>query len=378
MSKESFKLIKKDKQTKARLGELSTPHGEIKTPVFMPVGTQATVKTLTPEDLKSIGVEIILSNVYHLYLRPGDELIKQAGGLHSFMHWDRPILTDSGGYQVFSLAELRKIKEDHVEFRSHIDGSNHILSPEKVIDIQSNLGSDIMMCLDECIPYPCERDYAKEALERTLRWAERSKEAFIKKGKNVDAQLLFGITQGGVYSDLRRRSAEGTIDIGFDGYAIGGLSVGEPKDVMLEVLDEHVEILPEDKPRYLMGIGTPVDLWECIECGIDMFDCVMPTRNARNGQVFTSQGRLTIKNAKYKRDFGPLDEACKCYTCKNYTRSYLQHLFNANEILALRLNTLHNLSFMVELISKIRLAIKNNIFIEEKKKFLDTYNNISK
>ncbi len=372
--KRKFELIKKSKQNNARLGKIYTSHGEINTPVFMPVGTQGTVKTLTPEELKGIGVEIILGNVYHLYLRPGDELIKEAGGLHKFMNWQGPILTDSGGYQVFSLAELRKITEEHVEFKSHIDGSSQFLDPEKVIQIQTNLGSDIMMSFDECIPYPCEYDYARQAMERTLRWSGRCKQAYINK--NIEEQLLFGITQGGTYKDLRKKSIEGTIEIGFDGYAIGGLSVGEPKDLMFEILNDTMTIFPEDKPRYLMGIGTPVDLWECIELGVDMFDCVMPTRNARNGQVFTSRGKLVIKNAKHKRDFRPLDLECDCYTCRNYTRAYLQHLFNAKEILALKLNTLHNLHFMIQLIFKIRRAIQEDKFLEEKKKFLDKYMNM--
>lgn len=369
--KYGFELIKKSRENKARLGKISTAHGEVNTPVFMPVGTQATVKTLTPEELKSIGTEIILGNVYHLYLRPGDELIKEAGGLHKFMHWDKPILTDSGGYQIFSLAELRKIKEDGAEFRSHIDGSTHFLTPEKVIEIQKNLGSDIMMVLDECIPYPCAYDYAKEAMERTVRWSQRAKEAY--KEQKIKEQMLFGIVQGGTYDDLRRQSAEKTIKIGFDGYALGGLSVGEPKDLMFEVLENSLALLPRDKPRYLMGLGTPEDLWQCVELGVDMFDCVMPTRNARNGQAFTTYGKVVIKNAQYKRDFRPLDLECDCYTCKNYTRAYLQHLFQAGEILALKLNTLHNLYFMLKLISKIRKSISEDRFAEEKKRFLAKY-----
>ncbi len=369
-----FKLIKKSSQNNARLGKIYTAHGEINTPVFMPVGTQATVKTLTPEELDSIGVEVILGNVYHLYLRPGDSLIKEAGGLHKFMHWEKPILTDSGGYQIFSLSELRKITEEGAEFKSHIDGSSQFLTPEKVIGIQRNLGSDIIMVFDECIPYPCAYDYAVQSMERTVRWAKRAKQEFINHQiSNVNKQLLFGITQGGMYKDLRRQSAEKTIEIDFDGYALGGLSVGEPKDLMFEVLDDSLSIFPIDKPRYLMGVGTPEDLWQSVELGIDMFDCVMPTRNARNGQAFTTYGKVVIKNAQYKKDFRPLDLECDCYTCRNYNRAYLQHLFQSGEILALKLNTLHNLYFMVKSIFNIRNAILEDKFGEEKKKFLAKY-----
>jgi queuine tRNA-ribosyltransferase len=367
----SFSLIKKDDASCARLGKITTNHGEIKTPVFMPVGTQATVKTLSPEDLVRIGTEIILSNTYHLFLRPGHELIKEFGGLHRFMGWERPVLTDSGGFQVFSLAELRKIAEEGVTFQSHIDGgAKHFVTPEYAIEIQEALGADIIMTFDECIPFPATHDYARESLERTLRWAKRCRDA--KKNR---AQALFGIVQGGMYPELRKRSAEALVDMGFDGYAVGGLSVGETKPVMYEMLEMSVPSLPKDKPRYLMGVGTPEDLLEGVERGIDMFDCVMPTRNARNGMFFTSFGKVVIRNAQYERDKQPIDPECGCHTCRNFTRAYLRHLFNAGEVLALRLGTIHNLFFYLELMRNVRASILQGTFGEFKREFLSKREN---
>jgi queuine tRNA-ribosyltransferase len=362
----SFSLIKKDNASFARLGKITTDHGEINTPVFMPVGTQATVKTLSPDDLMSIGAQIILSNTYHLFLRPGHELIKEFGGLHRFMGWERPVLTDSGGFQVFSLADLRKITEEGVTFQSHIDGgSKHFVTPEYAIEIQEALGADIIMTFDECIPFPATHDYARESLERTLRWAKRCQNAKKKTG-----QALFGIVQGGMYPELRKRSAEALVDIGFDGYALGGLSVGETKPVMYEMIETSVPSLPEDKPRYLMGVGTPEDLVEGVERGIDMFDCVMPTRNARNGTFFTSFGKVVIRNAQYEGAKQPIDPECGCYTCRNFTRAYLRHLFNAGEVLALRLGTIHNLFFYLDLMRNVRASIEAKKFQEFKEEFL--------
>jgi queuine tRNA-ribosyltransferase len=362
----SFSLIRNDPASSGRLGIITTPHGEIHTPVFMPVGTQATVKTLSPDDLMSIGAEIILSNTYHLFLRPGHELIKEFGGLHRFMGWERPLLTDSGGFQVFSLAELRKIAEEGVTFQSHIDGgARHFVTPEYAIEIQEALGADIIMTFDECIPFPATHDYARESLERTLRWAKRCREA-----KKDTGQALFGIVQGGMYPELRKHSADALVDIGFDGYAVGGLSVGETKPVMYEMIEASVPLLPADKPRYLMGVGTPEDLVEGVDRGIDMFDCVMPTRNARNGTFFTSFGKIVIRNAQYERDRRPIDSECECYTCRNFTRAYLKHLFNAGEVLALRLGTIHNLYFYLDLMRKIRSSVKQGRFSEFKKEFL--------
>lgn len=332
----------------------------------MPVGTQASVKTLSPEDLVDIGAEIILSNTYHLFLRPGHELIREFGGLHQFMNWKRPVLTDSGGFQVFSLADLRKVTDEGVAFQSHVDGgAKHFITPEYAIEIQEALGADIIMTFDECIPYPATRDYAMESLERTHRWAKRCREA-----KKDTGQALFGIVQGGMHADLRKRSAETLVDIGFDGYAIGGLSVGETKPLMYEMLEATVPSLPEDQPRYLMGVGTPEDLVEGVDRGVDMFDCVMPTRNARNGTFFTSFGKLVIRNARYERDSDPLDPACRCYTCRNFTRAYLRHLFNAGEVLALRLGTIHNLYFYLNLMQDIRTSIEQERFKAFKKEFL--------
>ncbi|MFQ8601837.1 MAG: tRNA guanosine(34) transglycosylase Tgt, partial [Anaerovoracaceae bacterium] len=330
MAAVTYELIKTDKKTKARRGRVRTPHGIIETPVFMPVGTAATVKAMKPEEVKEMGAEIILSNTYHLYLRPGHEVVKAAGGLHRFMNWDKPILTDSGGFQVFSLGAMRKISEEGVEFRSHIDGSKHMLSPEKSMEIQNALGSDIMMAFDECTPYPADRDYVKNSLERTTRWLKRCRDYH----KNTENQSLFGIMQGGMYKDLRKQSAEEITELDLPGYAIGGLSVGEPKDIMYDVMDECVDYLPKDKPRYLMGVGSPDCLFEGVERGIDMFDCVLPTRIARHGLAMTSKGRVNIKNAKYERDFTPLDSQCDCYTCRNYSKAYLRHLFKCDEILS--------------------------------------------
>jgi queuine tRNA-ribosyltransferase len=362
----NFSLIKKDSASSARLGMITTSHGEVKTPVFMPVGTQATVKTLSPEDLAVLGAEIILSNTYHLFLRPGHELIREFGGLHGFMNWNRPILTDSGGFQVFSLADLRKITEEGVTFQSHVDsGAKHFITPEVAIEIQEALGADIIMAFDECIPYPATRDYAQESLDRTLRWARRCAAAQKDTG-----QALFGIVQGGMYPDLRKRSADALVDIGFEGYAIGGLSVGETKPVMYEMIEASVPALPGDKPRYLMGVGTPEDLLEGVERGIDMFDCVMPTRNGRNGTFFTSFGKVVIRNAQYEKDKLPIDPECGCYTCRNFSRAYLRHLYNAGEILALRLGTIHNLFFYLNLMRGVRSSIEQGKFVEFKKEFL--------
>lgn len=364
-----FELIKEAKDCKARLGKLYTPHGVVETPIFMPVGTRATVKAMTPEEVRDLGAQIILSNTYHLYLRPGHELIKEAGGLHKFMNWHGPILTDSGGFQVFSLGNLRKIKEEGVEFRSHIDGSKHFITPEKSIEIQNALGSDIIMCFDECTHYPCSYEYAKESMERTTRWAKRCKEYH----KNWDRQGLFGIVQGSVFRDLREQSARDLVDLDFPGYAIGGLSVGEPMELMCEVLDYTTPLLPKNKPRYLMGVGTPDYLFEAVIRGIDMADCVLPTRVARNGTVLTSRGKLVIRNAKYSRDFSKLDPECDCYACTNYSRAYIRHLFNVNEILGARLTTIHNLYFLIKLMENIREAIKEDRLLEYKEEFYKKY-----
>ena len=364
-----YELIKTCKQTGARLGRLHTPHGVIETPIFMPVGTQATVKAMTPEELKEIGSQIILSNTYHLYMRPGHDLIERAGGLHKFMNWDKPILTDSGGFQVFSLGPLRKIKEEGVEFRSHLDGSKHFLSPEKATEIQNALGSDIIMAFDECAPYPADRQYVKNSLERTTKWLERCKAAH----KYPEKQALFGIVQGGMYKELREQSAKEITAIDLPGYAIGGLSVGEPKDMMYEVLDYTVPLLPEDKPRYLMGVGSPDDLLEGVLRGIDMFDCVLPTRIARNGTAMTSQGKVVVRNASYAEDFTSLDPECDCYTCKNYTKAYLRHLIKCNEILGARLLTIHNLHFLLKMMENVREAIKEDRLLDYKKDFFEKY-----
>jgi queuine tRNA-ribosyltransferase len=364
-----YELIKECKQSGARLGRLHTPHGIIETPAFMPVGTQATVKAMTTDELKDIDAQIILSNTYHLYLRPGHQLVEKAGGLHKFMNWDRPILTDSGGFQVFSLGHLRKITEDGVEFRSHLDGSKHFLSPEKVIEIENAIGADIIMAFDECAPYPAERSYVKNSLERTTRWAKRCKEAHGKP----DQQALFGIIQGGMYKDLREQSAKEIIDLDFPGYAVGGLSVGEPKPLMYEVLDYTTPLMPKDKPRYLMGVGSPDCLIEGAIRGIDMFDCVLPTRIARNGTALTSLGKVVIKNAKHTEDFSPLDPNCSCNTCRNYSKAYLRHLYKAEEILSARLVTYHNLHFLLALMENVREAIRQDRLLDYRKEFFQKY-----
>ncbi len=358
------------KDGNARAGVIETPHGKIETPVFMPVGTQATVKAMTKEELETIHSQIILGNTYHLYLRPGDKLVNDFGGLHKFMNWDKPILTDSGGFQVFSLGDLRKIKEEGVHFRSHLDGSKHFLSPEKSIEIQNNLGSDIMMVLDECPPGMSSREYLIPSIERTTRWAKRCVDA----NKNKDRQGLFAIVQGGIYEDLRDKSFEelSQYDDDFSGYAVGGLAVGEPREDMYRILHYSTPKLPENKPRYLMGVGEPLDMLEAVESGIDMMDCVHPTRIGRHGTVFTKYGRLVIKNQSYYRDDRPLDE-CDCYVCKNYTRAYIRHLFKAEEILGQRLATYHNLHFLIKLMDNARKAIKEGKFKEYKEEFIKNY-----
>lgn len=365
----SYELIHQDRKTGARRGVIHTPHGDIQTPVFMPVGTQAAVKAMRPEQVRELGAEIILSNTYHLYLRPGHELIREAGGLHRFMNWNRAILTDSGGFQVFSLGQLRKITEEGVRFQSHIDGSRHILTPEKAVEIQNALGSDIMMAFDECAPYPADREYIRNSMERTLRWLERCKAAH----KNRERQSLFAIMQGGMYRDLRRECAERMVEMDFPGYAIGGLSVGEPKEQMLEILDDCVDYLPQDRPRYLMGVGTPDYLFEAVERGIDMCDCVEPTRIARHGLATTSRGRINIKNARFERDFGPLDPECDCYTCRNYSRAYVRHVFKAGEMMSAMLLSNHNLHFLINMMAGMRKAIEEDRFTEFKKEFYDKY-----
>ena len=349
-----FVILHKDAHTKARLGQLKTAHGVIDTPCFMAVGTQGTVKALSPKELEEAGSQIILGNAYHLYLRPGLEIIKNAGGLHKFISWDKPILTDSGGYQIFSLASLRKVKDEGVDFQSHLDGSAHFLTPEKIIEIQNVLGSDIMMPLDECVHYPCAKDYAKVALERTAYWARRSKSV------HNTGRLLFGIVQGATYEELRKQSAQEIVEIGFDGYAIGGLSVGEPKDLRYNIMNFTLDFLPQDCVRYLMGLGTPEDILDAVKAGMDIFDCVIPTRYGRNGTAFTSQGKVVVRNGAYADDLRPLDEACDCYACKNFNRAYIRHLFNAEEILGLRLVSYHNIYFYNKLLAGIRQAIGEN------------------
>ncbi len=368
-----FQLLKTDTNSKARLGKITTSHGEIETPIFMPVGTQGTVKAVTPKALKEeVKAQIILGNTYHLYLRPGTEILEKAGGLHKFMGWDRSILTDSGGFQVFSLSELRKLKADGVEFKSHLDGTKHFFSPEKVIKIQRSIGSDFMMPLDECTPFPCEYDYAKKSQELTSKWAVLNKEAFEKTEPLYGhKQYLFGIIQGSVYKDLREKSAADLIALNFDAYAIGGLAVGEPMEQMYELVDFTTDLMPVEKPRYLMGVGRPENILEAIERGVDMFDCVMPTRNARNAYLFTSIGVVSMRNAGYKEDFTPLDPNCLCYTCQNFTKSYLRHLFNAKEILAYELASIHNLTFYLDLVRQAREKIKEGTFSEWKKEIIN-------
>ncbi|MBU4526922.1 MAG: tRNA guanosine(34) transglycosylase Tgt [Desulfomicrobium sp.] len=355
---------------KARTGELHTAHGVIPTPIFMPVGTQGTVKAVCPQDLKDLGARIILGNTYHLCMRPGDEMIARRGGLHKFMNWDRPILTDSGGFQVFSLSGLRKISEDGVAFSSHIDGSKHFFSPEKAISIQRNLGSDIMMVLDECVPYGADYDYTRKSLGLTTRWATRCRAAY---PEDSGEQLLFGIGQGGFFKDLREESIRQLTDIPFDGYALGGLSVGESKPEMMDILYHSAPLLPASKPRYLMGVGTPLDIVRGIDAGIDMFDCVLPTRNARNGTLYTSQGKVNIKRAQYTEDDSALDPECSCYTCRNFSKAYLRHLYQAQEILSYRLNTIHNLAFFLTVVTGARKAIEDGTFQAYKARFEGIY-----
>lgn len=364
-----FELIARDKDTGARRGRLTTPHGTIDTPVFMPVGTQATVKTMAPWELQELGAGIILSNTYHLHLRPGEEIVRQAGGLHGFMNWPGAVLTDSGGFQVFSLSSLRKITDEGVAFRSHIDGSARFFSPESVMNIENALGADIIMQIDECPPYPATREYLKTSLERTLAWAKRCKEAH----RRPHDQALFGIVQGGEHLDLRREACEALIELDLPGYAIGGLSVGEPKPMMHEVLSHTLPLLPADKPRYLMGVGAPDDLFEGVERGVDMFDCVLPTRIARNGTVFTSSGKLVLKHARFKEDFNPLDENCDCRVCTSFTKAYIRHLLKAQEILGVRLTSYHNVYFLLTLMENIRTSIQANRFLSFKREFYNRY-----
>lgn len=360
----TYELIKQCPHTGARAGRIHTPHGSFDTPIFMPVGTQASVKTLAPEELKAMNAGIILSNNYHLFLRPGSKLVKEAGGLHKFMNWDRAILTDSGGFQVFSLGDLRKITEEGVTFRSHIDGSKKFLSPEIATQSQMDLGADIIMAFDECVPYPADFKYTRESMELTLRWAQRCKDTMTNPN-----QGLFGIVQGGMYKDLRIECAHRLVDMDFPGYAVGGLSVGEPKELMYEMLDITLEHMPKDKARYLMGVGTPDCLVEGVMRGIDMFDCVYPTRVARNGTAMTWNGRLVIKNAQYEHDFNPIDEHCDCYACRNYSRAYIRHLVRVNEIFGLRLLTIHNLHFLIDFMKKMREAIMEDRFPEFYRQF---------
>lgn len=367
----TYELLHVDKKSGARRGVVHTPHGDIQTPIFMPVGTQATVKAMTPEELKEmVHAQIILGNTYHLFLRPGHELIKEAGGLHEFMHWDRPILTDSGGFQVFSLGQagLRKITEKGCEFRSYLDGSKHFMGPEESIEVQQALGSDIMMCFDECCPYPSDYKYTEKSMEMTTRWAKRCKDAWTNKN-----QGLFGIIQGGFYEDLRAKSAKDLIELDFPGYAIGGISVGEPKEEFLKMLYYTTPLMPDNKPRYLMGVGSPDYIIEAALAGIDMCDCVLPTRIARHGTAMTSRGKLVVRNATYERDFSPLDPECDCYVCKNYTRAYIRHLINTKEILGVRLLSIHNLRFLTRLMDDVREAIENDSLLEFRDEFYKKY-----
>jgi queuine tRNA-ribosyltransferase len=354
-----FQVVQRVEGSGARLGELWTPHGAVKTPVFMPVGTRGTVKSLTPEDLYSLGAELILANTYHLWLRPGAHVVKALGGLHRFMHWERPLLTDSGGYQVFSLASTSQVSEEGVTFQSHLDGSRHCLTPEGAVSVQEALGADIIMCLDECIPYPATEEQTRQSTERTLRWAKRCLGA-----KRRNDQALFAVVQGGTSPELRRLCAEALAELDFPGYAIGGLSVGEPKEAMLEAAVVAFPRLPAGRPRHVMGVGAPEDLVELVGIGADMFDCVLPTRSARTGQLFTTRGRIVIKNSRHQEEDGPIDESCTCYTCRHYSRAYLRHLFLSKELLAYRLNTIHNLWYFLELMRKIRRAIAAGTFTE--------------
>ncbi len=372
----NFRLVASD--GKARAGIIATDHGEIETPVFMPVGTQGSVKAIEQRELEEVGAQIILGNTYHLYLRPGTEILGNAGGLHNFIHWEGPILTDSGGYQVYSLTELRKIEEEGVTFRSHLDGSTHFFSPEKVVLIERQIGGDIMMVLDECTPYPCDFQYAKKSNELTLRWAERCLEAFEKNAPLYGhSQALFGIVQGSTFPEIREKSAQRLLQFGFDGYAIGGLAVGEPIGEMYRMTEICESVLPATKPRYLMGVGTPQNLLESVERGVDMFDCVLPTRNGRNSMLFTHTGSLNIKNATYKNDFAPVDELCSCYTCRTFTRAYLRHLFQVREILALQLATIHNLTFYHWLLNEARKQIQARRYGSWKSEMLQRLHHLS-
>ena len=361
-----FKLTKQDGS--ARLGTMQTAHGVVQTPMFMPVGTQATVKAVAPKELEAVGAQVILANTYHLYLRPGHDLIRELGGLHKFMGYHKPILTDSGGYQVFSLGPLRKITEQGVRFKSHLDGSMHDISPERAIEIQEALGADIIMAFDECTPYPSTEEYTRISMEMTTRWAGRCKNA-----KLATEQALFGIVQGGMYPQLRRESVEGLLEVGFDGYAIGGLSVGETREMMFEMTDCVTQLLPTDHPRYMMGVGTPLDILEGVKYGVDMFDCVLPTRNARNGGLFTSQGKINIRNAIYAKDSSPLDPKCDCYTCQNFSRAYLRHLMASQEMLAGHLNTIHNLRFYLRMAEEIRKNIASGTFLDYYRQLRSAY-----
>jgi queuine tRNA-ribosyltransferase len=360
-----FERIRRDAGGSARVGRLETAHGAVDTPAFMPVGTQGALKALLPSQAETLGVEMILANTYHLYLRPGSETLRAAGGLHRFMGWRKPILTDSGGFQVYSLAKLRKITPEGVLFQSHIDGSRHLMTPEKALAVQETIGSDIMMCLDECTPYPCSREDTEESLKLTTDWAARS-----RRCKMPGDQALFGIVQGGAYPELRRRAAEEITAIGFDGYAIGGVSVGEPRELMYETVERTAPLLPEDRPRYLMGVGTPEDIVRCVGCGIDMFDCVLPTRCARHGLLFTNQEKVVIKHARYRDDQEPPDRDCDCHTCRNFSRAYLRHLFIAGEILAFVLNTIHNVRYYIRLMERIRRAIAEDGYADFQKEFV--------
>lgn len=374
-----FEIIARDSRTAARAGRFHTAHGTVETPIFIPVGSIGTVKTLSPKDLTENKVQIILGNTYHLYLKPGVEILFKAGGLHRFINWSKPVLTDSGGFQVYSLMDLRKVINEGVRFKSHWDGSEHFFTPEKVVDIQRQIGSDIIMVLDYCIANPSEKKEVRKAAKLTLGWAERSREYFLKTHDLYGySQFQFGIVQGGVYTDLRKENINALMDLNFDGYAIGGLAVGESLQIRNEITEISTHILPEEKARYLMGVGTPVDIIDAIERGVDMFDCVIPTRNARNGTVFSRFGKVVIRNAQYKKDLQPLDDACKCYTCRNFSRAYLRHLFNVNEVLGLRLATLHNIHFYLKLVRDARTAIINNNFKKWKSQFLDLYDSDDK
>ena len=365
----TYELLHVDKNSGARRGIVHTPHGDIQTPIFMPVGTQATVKSMTPEELKEdVKAQIILANTYHLYLRPGHDLVKEAGGLHKFMNWDKPILTDSGGFQVFSLSGLRKITEEGVKFSSHLDGSKHLFTPEKVMEIEESLGADIIMAFDECCPYPSDYKYTEKSMYRTTRWAERC-----KKAHTTTNQGLFGIIQGGFYKDLRKISTEDLTKMDFPGYAIGGISVGEPKEEFLDILRYTTPLMPENKPRYLMGVGTPDYLIEAALAGIDMCDCVLPTRLARHGTALTSKGKIVIRNATYEKDWGKLDDECDCYACQNYTRAYIRHLVKTNEILGIRLISLHNLRFLTRLMEQVREAIEQDDLLGFREEFYKKY-----